>query len=357
MLSASSDGTVRVWDTRGLLREDPLDHAATRPRTAAALFSATGAEGDTDDDVQAGDIMSVKFSVSGMECVSCSRDGTFLVRTYDGGWLDGEVKRGHSGAVYDCDFSPDGRLLVTVGEDCSMRFWEDSGSRAVANYSGHKADVCDKALQHTLPGVRSVAFGPDGSQVVSSGTDGFVFLWDVETGSVLSRMSGHFKPVWCVDFSCAGNVCVSGAGDNQVRLWDIRTGKPVRRMLGHGGDVLNCRFSPDGSSVLSSCSDSEIILWNAGGSIDYLFQKHRAGVHGITFTSTGRHILSAGDDRRCLVYDSSSFGVVAEWRCASAATCVAASSVGSGYIACGDSTGRTSILRAHSGVAGSWRIF
>ncbi|HYH68576.1 MAG TPA: sigma-70 family RNA polymerase sigma factor [Urbifossiella sp.] len=64
-------------------------------------------------------------------------------------------------------FSPDGRWLLTGGEDRSVRVWDAVGGREVRRFDGH------------LGSVEQVAFTPDGASAVSVGDDGAAYLWAV----------------------------------------------------------------------------------------------------------------------------------------------------------------------------------
>ena len=66
--------------------------------------------------------------------------------------------------------------------------------------------------------VWSVAFSPDGKRIVSGGDDA-VKLWDAGTGQELLTVKGHGDIVTSVAFSRDGNRIVTG-GDNTVRVWD-----------------------------------------------------------------------------------------------------------------------------------------
>lgn len=83
-------------------------------------------------------------------------------------WPSGRHHRtlaGHSGAVTEAVFSPDGSRLATASNDGTVRLWDPASGGQLLVLRGHDGPV------------GSVAFSPDGTRLASSGADGTVRVW------------------------------------------------------------------------------------------------------------------------------------------------------------------------------------
>ena len=91
------------------------------------------------------------------------------------------------------------------------------------------------AIQNILAGhsraVKSVAFSPDGSRIVSGSWDSTIRLWDAETGDAIGKLKGHPGFVFSVAFSPDGSRIVSGSWNSTIRLWDAETGDGIGKPL------------------------------------------------------------------------------------------------------------------------------
>src|SRR5215471_459651 len=75
--------------------------------------------------------------------------------------------------------------------------------------------------------VFSVVFSPDGKRLISVSGDPSVKVWDAKTGKQIkgfgSSPTTHNKIVLCTAVSPDGGTFVTGSADNTVKFWDMPT--------------------------------------------------------------------------------------------------------------------------------------
>jgi WD40 repeat protein len=119
--------------------------------------------------------------------------------------------------------------------------------------------------ENGMGSIYGVAFSPDSRQAPSGSKDKIARLWDVQTGQVLQRLSGHTAYLYAVAFSPDGKLALTSSADNTARLWDLQTGRELRRFIGHEGPVEWAAFAPDGRTFVTGSDDGTARIW----SVDY----------------------------------------------------------------------------------------
>ena len=135
--------------------------AETNPRKVAHLSCTIGSH--------FGDVNWLDFSSSIL--ATCSGDKSVrLWNIGDFSELPSSPLLGHSYAIHNCVFSPDGGTLATCSTDGKLIIWDPvSGSKLFT-------------IQHPSNGsIRTLRFSNDGSRLVTGSDDETMFVWDVAT--------------------------------------------------------------------------------------------------------------------------------------------------------------------------------
>ena len=77
-------------------------------------------------------------------------------------------------------------------------------------------------------------------------------------------LTGHTSGIATVTWSPDGSRIVSGGSDRSVRVWDADTGEVVFVLDGPGGRILSTRWSSDGSRMWAGGDEGALQEWNAG---------------------------------------------------------------------------------------------
>jgi WD40 repeat protein len=163
---------------------------------------------------------------------------------------------GHRGAVTCVAYAPDGRTIVTGGDDRRVRFWEAKTGRELV------------ALPFPDATVRALAVSPDGTTAAAAGDDGGVRLFDVAAAKELHRFaSPGNKPhpgrsgrsaafdmvIRFLAFSGDGSTLVGCDNDDTTVVWDVRTKEELHRVRRADKEEI-IGLSNDGAVVVTTAT-------------------------------------------------------------------------------------------------------
>jgi WD repeat/SOCS box-containing protein 1 len=230
-------GRIRTWDvTTGQLLLELVDHR----------------------DV----IRDLRFAPDGsMRLLSASRDGLLKMwDLQDDGNMYATLKT-DSKWLYACGWSPDAKMLVSVGSNKSVILWDTDSMKRIRKLDGHYHDVC------------SCDFSPDGALLATSSYDTRVIVWDPYTGDKLMELRHMYpqpSPIYAggangsyvrgVNFSHDGRHIASVCDDMYLRFWDsFDPASPEQ--VASVSNSLCCSYSPDGAVLAVGTRNGSVSFW------------------------------------------------------------------------------------------------
>ncbi|HEY6072276.1 MAG TPA: WD40 repeat domain-containing protein, partial [Anaerolineales bacterium] len=232
LISASSDRTVRLWDT---------DFG----RPGLVLY------GHTDQ------VLGLSLSPDGTHVATAGKDLSVRVWniTPEGSREDLTFSAGTP--INDIAISPDGKYMAVAGEDGKVNV---TFTRTKTPY----AELAAPVVNGTAGPMEAVAFSPDGSRIITANQDGLARIWKSEGGDPLV-LQGHTGTVWDAVFSLKGDQAATAGEDGSIILWDANSGKLLYRFPPVAGPAYSVAFNKDGSLLAAGYANSQIILWDTAG--------------------------------------------------------------------------------------------
>jgi WD40 repeat protein len=174
-------------------------------------------------------------------------------------------------------------LLISAGEDSEVHLWTFPDGEFQQTLRYHTANVLDLALT------------PDETVLISAGLGG-VRLWDLDQQRPLYTLV-RFQAIAAIAVHPNGYTLAAGTLDGTVQLWNLRTGSLISRFPAHTAAITALQFSPDGDTLITASEDRTLILWDlATGQQRATLQGHTGGIHAIALTPDGETLISGSRD-------------------------------------------------------------
>jgi WD40 repeat protein len=297
VISASADATVRVWNVADGAAVRSISHGAAVSGVAVSADGTLVASGGADNSVKlwngadgaavatlAGHpsaVLQLEFSGDGLRLASTSAEGIGLwdvpgkrkleslaigqfklqgVALAGGNLLaaaaDGAILRitphilqvfdGHTGAVEGIAISPDGQQLVSSGVDKTVRLWDAATGKAIRSFTGPQ-DV-----------VTALAISSDAARLVASSADKNIYSWPLAAAA--AEVPAEFAlttaaAVRDVRLSADGQRLLAAGDDMLVHVWDLASRREIERFIGHAAAVSSLAVSADGNTIASGSAD------------------------------------------------------------------------------------------------------
>lgn len=256
------------------------------------------------------------LALAGERLISGSYDGRLI-------WWDVKDRKlirrveAHKLWIRRLALSPDQKLVASVADDMICRLWNAETGEKVRELHGHKAET-----PHNYPSMLyAVAFSPDGKHLATGDKVGHVVVWDVATGKQLKTLETPVMYTWdpkrrrhsiggirSLAFSPDGkHLAVGGMGQvgnidhlqgkSRVEVFDWQAGKRLHEISDdkRKGLVEQLVYHPNGEWFLAAGGDHKgfITIYNAKTGKSLNADSAKDHVHAVAFNADFTDLYAA----------------------------------------------------------------
>ncbi|HEV3085367.1 MAG TPA: protein kinase, partial [Gemmataceae bacterium] len=271
LASGANDGSVLLWDLSSRIAEE----IALPGVRLSSLLNADAKSGSNTDSLakapasrggrptgnrHTGPAAGVAFFPDGKRLVSCGEDGSLQLWTLGS---EETLVRGLAEEVGCLALSADGRNIATGQGDGTIHLWRVADMQA--DVLRHEQSVNCLALGRDNRTLVSVGgqVGKPSAEVAAAHLEGRVKLWDVASGQrpTASWRASKAK-LQGVCLSPDGQLLACAGDEGTIQLWDVPTRRLSSVLPGHVGPVWGVTFSPDGQMLATAgYGDRLVKLW------------------------------------------------------------------------------------------------
>jgi WD40 repeat protein len=314
VITACGDKSVQIWDSRSgqAVREIVTDwyagtvalsgdgkRLATRSLKGIQLWDLSTGSPAREFEIK-GYLPALLFSPDGRKLIAGVYPGS--VHVLDA--ASGELLRrfdAHGAPISSLSISSDGTLLLTSGHGEKARLWDMSSGREVGEFGADRLEVIEAPVP--VPPMVEVELAAPEVETRSSGET----LSD-ELLNDAAPESWEIQERNCAALSSDGKRVLT-ASSNLVRVWDARTGKPIRDLDAAGALFEHVALSPEGNLALLASFESVkggsywTELWNLDtGELVHSLHGNSKFVQAVAFASDQKRIVT-GSYKSCTVWN------------------------------------------------------
>lgn len=212
----------------------------------------------------------------------------------------GEVSNDEGSAIWSLDLTPDGKTLVTGGNDKSVKFWDFKVESEIVpgtNQEVNRLRLKHKQTLEMSDEVLAVKISPDSRLLAISLLNNNVQVVFLDSFKLFLTLYGHKLPVLSIDISKDSKLIITSSADKNIKIWGLDFGDCHKSIFGHQDSIMNVKFIGETHHFFSSGKDGMIKYWD--GDKFECIQKliaHQLEVWSLCVSHSGLFMVSASHD-------------------------------------------------------------
>lgn len=210
--------------------------------------------------------------------------------------------REHTGPVFACAVSADGKHVVSGGEDDRGYVWNLQTGEQLFQCTGHKDSVT------------CVGFNFDSTLVATGDMSGMIRVWSVTDKELVWEF--ETADLNWLEWHQAANVLLVGTADGSSWLWKIPSGD-CKTLQSFGPASSAGKILPDGKRAVTAYEDGSFRLWDLkGGSVTHAVTGGNAHSLAVTCLDCSDDLVATGStDGGVKLTNAGNGKVLASLRC------------------------------------------
>lgn len=316
VFTASEEGTMALWSAgSGALIKDVRRRSPVRFAVCGPLGRALAVFEDNKvfvwDASSENGPLELTGASSPLRAGAFSADGARVAVVVDGGPTGPEGRRQIEAAfVWNVERPAAPLVIKSNGGSMVSAAWSpdgqklaltaEDGSALLYNLGGGGSPV---VLSGHKGVVVDASWSPDGEHIVTASWDKTARIWRADGEGDPVVLKGHDGAVFAVAWSPDGRRIVTASRDATARLWQSDGAGDPTVLKGHAGPVVKAAWSPDGKRVATISSDKSARVWTVGGAKEPLvLEGHESRVSYAAFSADGARVLTASEDATARVW-------------------------------------------------------
>lgn len=215
--------------------------------------------------------------------------------------------KGHSGAIWSMDISPDGKQLVTGSADHDVKFWDFDLTRDDDDEDGTSPLRLTLVPARTLrmsDDVLCVKYSPDNRLLAVALLDATVKVFYADTLKFFLSLYGHKLPVMSLDISSDSSLIVTGSADKNVKIWGLDFGNCHKSIFAHDDSIMAIKFVPNTHYFFTASKDKTLKYWDGDKFVNITkLEGHHGEVWCLAMSREGSFVVSGSHDRSIRVWE------------------------------------------------------
>ncbi|PVH19796.1 hypothetical protein CXQ85_003654 [Candidozyma haemuli] len=305
LLATASNGELKIWNTK----------------TENVLRTFT---------LESGYALCCKFLPGGTLVVVGYKNGDLELYDLASSSLIDKVEKAHENAsvvvngkaddnrsaIWSMDLTPDGKTIITGGNDKAVKFWNIKVGQELVAGTGNTISTLKLVHTQTLElpeEVLCVRVSPDSRLLAVSLLNNNVQVVFMDSLKLFLTLYGHKLPVLSIDISHDSKIIITSSADKNIKIWGLDFGDCHRSIFGHQDSIMNVRFIPESHNFFSSGKDGMIKYWD--GDKFQCIQKlpaHQSEVWALCVSRSGTFAVSTSHDHSIRIWSATNDQVFLE---------------------------------------------